>query len=236
MERRIIDVHTHILPNVDDGSRGIEDTLTMLKNAKKEGVTDIVFTPHFRLDMFLTPASEDKRVFNEVVSTAKQNGININFYLGQELHYSPKMLPLINSGEALTINNGKYFLLEFSWHVPCDFVSIVKEYVEAGYTPIVVHFERFPYYSLETVRAMKNAGALMQINAFSLFKYEYPEHTPRAMEMLDNDLVDFIASDIHHYKKYFIKDAYEFITQKYGEKRAKDLFANNALKILGINE
>lgn len=234
--KRIIDLHTHILPNVDDGSRGFDDTIRMLKEAQDEGITDIVFTPHFRLDMFLTPASQDKIVFEKVVSVAKENGIDLNFYLGQELHYAPEMLSLIQKGDALTLNNGKYFLLEFSWHVPCDFVSIVKEYVKAGYTPIVVHFERFPYYSLETVRAMKNAGALMQINAFSLFGYEWPEHTPRAMEMLDNDLVDFIASDIHHYKKFFVKDAYEFIAQKYGDARAEDLFKNNALKILGIKE
>ena len=146
------------------------------------------------------------------------------------------MLPLINSGEALTINNGKYFLLEFGWHVACDFVSAVKSYVDSGYTPIVVHFERFPYYSLDTVKEIKKAGALIQINAYSLFAYEDEERKRRGFELLDNNLVDFIASDIHQGKPLYMKGAYEIILEKYGEKRAKDLFANNALKILGINE
>ena len=147
-----------------------------------------------------------------------------------------KMLSLIKSKEALTLNNGKYFLLEFGWHVACDFISAIKEYVDAGYTPIVVHFERFPYYALETVREIKKAGALIQINAFSLFAYENPMHTVNAFEMLDNDIVDFIASDIHHYKKFFIKEAYDLIVDKYGDARAKDLFCNNALKVLDIKE
>ena len=229
----MIDLHAHVLPLIDDGSESLDLSLEMLREASGQGVTDMVLTPHLNKRYDLS-VNKVKSAFEDFKVKAKDNGCAVNLYLGQELHQADEMLSLMQKGEALTINNGKYFLLEFSWHVPCDFVAVVKKYVDAGYTPIVVHFERFPYYSLEMVRAIKEAGALIQINAFSIFGCEYPQNGPNSLEILDNDLADFVASDIHHYKKLYLKEAYEFIVDRYGEKRAQNLFRNNALKILGL--
>ena len=232
-KQRIIDIHTHVLPLVDDGSDSMERTISMLQVLKNEGVTDIFCTPHYRLDMFLTPAEEDLRVFNEVKSEVEKLGLDINLYLGQELHNAPEMLPLVKQGKAITIADSKYILLEFSWHNEGDFVSVVKEYVDSGYIPIVAHFERFNYYSLEMAKNLRNAGDKFQVNAFSFFGVEKVERQQNVFEMFENGLVDYIASDLHHWKKPYIKDCYALICEKYGKDKADKVFYQNALDIIG---
>lgn len=230
---RIIDIHTHILPCVDDGSDGMARTLDMIKNLASEGVTDIVCTPHYRLDMFLTPATEDKRVFEQVKKEVEDLGLKVKLYLGQELHDATEMLSQVKSGQAITINGTKFVLLELDWHTKGDYLSVVKDYKANGYTPILAHYERFCYYNLDDVKELRKAGALFQVNAFSFFGVESEQHKINVLEMLDNGLVDFISSDYHHWKKPYIKDCYAFILKKYGVETARKVFCDNALKLLG---
>ncbi len=231
--KRIVDIHTHILPLVDDGSDGMERTLQMIKNLQSEGVTDIICTPHYRLDMFLTTAKEDAKVFEQVKTEVQKAGLKVKLYLGQELHNAPEMLPLVKSGKAITLNNSKFVLLELSWHVMGDFVSVIKEYKANGYIPIIAHYERFNYYSLDDVKKLREAGALFQVNAFSFFGVEKAEMQTAVFEMLENGFVDFVASDYHHWKKPYIKDCYYLICNKYGVDTADKIFFKNSLKILG---
>lgn len=228
------DIHTHVLPCVDDGSTSVEQSLELLTNLKNDGVTDVMFTPHFRLDMFLTPAAKDIEVFNSFTKLAKENGLNLNFYLGQELHHHSDMPSLIKQGKALTLNKSKYILLEFSWHVkPLSYQSIIKSYTDIGITPIVVHFERFPYFDISDVALMRDLGALFQVNAYSIFGVESAERAERVKKMLSLGYVDFIASDYHKNKKILLKDAYNFVSQEYGTDLADKLLYTNAKKLFG---
>ncbi len=233
-----IDIHSHVLPFVDDGSKSMEESLLMVKTAYDEGITDIIFTPHYRLDMFLTTWQEDLKVFNDFTAKIKNNGIPINCYLGQELHNAPEMLGQLKDGKAISLNGTKYVLLEFSWHQNGDYVFVVKEYINAGYQPIVVHYERFPYSTVDGYKQLKKAGALFQINAYSLFGWESERNKDLAFKMLDDGCVDFVASDMHggykfNDRNFYIRDGYELIKEKYGDEVADNLFINNALKILG---
>ncbi len=230
--KRIFDIHSHILPNVDDGSPDISTSLALIKDEVREGVTDIILTPHYRLDMFLTPATTVQKVFNEFESEVAKNGIKVNLYLGQELHYAKEMLPLIKEKKALTLNGTNYILLEFSWHIkPENPVKIIKEYIDNGIIPIVVHYERFPYKAIEDVAMMKKVGALFQVNAYSIMGVEKEERMLFAEDMLKRGLIDFIAGDYHKGKRLELVNAYDKVVALTDEKTADKLFYLNAEKI-----
>lgn len=233
-----IDIHSHVLPFVDDGSKSMEESLLMAKTAYDEGITDIIFTPHYRLDMFLTPWQKDKEVFDDFTSKLKADGVPINCYLGQELHNAPEMLSQLKDGKAISLNKSKYVLLELSWHQGSDYALVVKEYLSAGFQPIIVHYERYPYSTTDGYKELRKAGALFQINAYSLFGWENERNKELAFRMIEDGCVDFVASDMHGGSKFkernfHIKDAYELIKEKFGLEVADNLFINNALKILG---
>ena len=233
-----IDIHSHVLPFVDDGSKSMEESLLMVKTAYDEGITDIFFTPHYRLDMFLTPWQKEKEVFDDFTAKITGLGIPINCYLGQELHNAPEMLGQLKDGKAITLNGSKYVLIELSWHCSSDYVLVIKEYIDAGYQPIVVHYERYPYSTVDGYKQLKKAGALFQINAYSLFGWENEKNKEFALKMLEDGCVDFVASDMHGGSKFkdrnfYIKDAYELVKERFGKEVADNIFINNALKILG---
>ena len=228
------DIHSHVLPCVDDGSPSTETSLQLLLNLKNEGVTDIIFTPHFRLDMFLTPATIDKKVFDDFKKQAVDNGINLNFYLGQELHHHVDMPSLISQGKVLTLNGTKYVLLELNWHEkPKDFCAIIKSYKDVGITPIVVHFERFFYFDIDDVAKMRANGALFQVNAYSILGVEDSVKQLAVDKMLKAGFVDFVASDYHKGKKICLKDAYDYVSTNYGKQLADNVFYYNAKKLFG---
>ena len=230
--KKIFDIHAHILPAVDDGSPDMETSIRLLKEEVSEGVTDIILTPHYRLDMFLTPATTVQKVFNEFSEEVNKNDIKVNLYLGQELHYAPQMLSLINEKKALTLNNTNYILLEFSWHIkPENPVEIIKEYIDNGIIPIVVHYERFPYKTIDDVIKMKKAGALFQVNAYSLMGVEREERMFFAEDMLKNNLIDFVSADYHKGKRLELTNAYNKVVDLAGEETADKLFYQNAKEI-----
>ena len=233
-----IDIHSHVLPFVDDGSKSMEESLLMVKTAYDEGITDIIFTPHYRLDLFLTTWQEELKVFNDFTAKIKGLGIPINCYLGQELHNAPEMLGQLKDGKAISLNGSKYVLLELSWKQSSDYVSVVKEYINAGYQPIVVHYERYPYSTVEGYKQLKSAGALFQVNGYSLFGWENDKNREFAFKMFADGCVDFVASDMHggskfNNRNFYLKDGYELIKEKFGCEVADNVFINNALKILG---
>ena len=231
--KRIFDIHSHILPAVDDGSPDMETSIRLLKEEVSEGVTDIILTPHYRLDMFLTPATTVQKVFNEFESEVAKNDIKVNLYLGQELHYAIEMLPLIKEKKALTLNGTNYILLEFSWHIkPENPSQIIKEFIDNGIIPIVVHYERFPYKTIDDIVEMKKVGALFQVNAYSLMGVEREERMFFAEDMLKNGLIDFISADYHKGKRLELTNAYNKVVSLVGEKTADKLFYLNAKEIL----
>ncbi len=230
---KIIDIHSHLLPEVDDGSPSMERSLQILQDEIREGVTDIICTPHYRLDWFHTEYEKIKEVFDAFSAETKKMSLPVNLYLGQELHIHEDMLSHLQNGKATTLNKSKYVLLELDWQSrPENLAEIVKSYVDNGYFPIIVHYERFTYKNINEVKLLRDLGALFQINAYSLFAVESEQNKEFAFEMLDREYVDFIASDYHARKQLKIAEAVELIENRYGKETTDKLFYTNAKKII----
>ena len=231
----MIDIHTHILPLVDDGSDSVEATLSMLKVAVEQGITDVVCTPHFRHAHTCTP-EEIRDVFAKTKELVEKENLPIKLYLGQEIYLrnddTRGVRERLANGSVLTMNDTKYVLVEFDFNKECDIADAVYELVAVGYQPIVAHVERYRYLVLDDVMDIKASGGLIQINADSIVGKSKRVFAKRIKELFKNDLVDFVASDVHSDRENCFLESKAFIIKKFGAEVAEAVFKTNAEKIL----
>ena len=229
----MIDIHSHIIPNVDDGSTSMEASINLLKDAINEGITDIICTPHYRHKMFETTISELKIQFEKLLIETKKNNLPINLYLGQEIYIRrPNALNEYKSnGKIITMNNTNWLFLEFSYTNNIDISEVCYNAKLNGFNSIIAHIERYEYVDLNEAIEIKNTGALIQVNASSI-NGKYGFKTKRkVMKLIKNGIVDFVASDIHLTRENGMHKAYNKVSKKFGIEIANKLFKENA-KIL----
>lgn len=228
----MIDIHTHILPAVDDGSKSIESSLAMLKDLSASGVTDAILTPHYR-GKYVADKETIIKEFAKFKEIAKD--IDINLYLGREIYCNRESLNLLTEGKLLTLNGTKYVLLEFHYYNRSDIVEAVYTAKTRGFIPIVAHIERYEYLdfkNLDDIFEIKSLGGLIQVNASSLSKKGDKTYNKRVKRLLKFDLVDFIASDCHDFRPIVIGEVRKTVEKRYGKERAIKLFDTNALPII----
>ncbi len=141
----MIDVHSHIINEIDDGSKSIEMTISMLKKAEQSGTTDIIATPHFMRGRFEVEYRDVVKRVEELKDIARENNININIYAGQEVYFSKNILNYYNDKMIGTINNTKYMLIEFpmlEFNID-EAINTIYELQIRGITPIIAHPERY---------------------------------------------------------------------------------------------
>lgn len=232
---KVIDIHTHIIPNVDDGSPNLETSIFLIKEQIKQGITDIICTPHFRRGMFETSKEQIIENFNLLKQEIEKENLNINIYLGQEIYirrYS-SLDRIFQENRVFSMNNQKYLLLEFSYTNEIDISEIVFSCKLKGYVPIIAHIERYEYVGIEEANDIVEAGGLIQVNASSVIGKHGGKIKKKVKKLIKNNLVSFIASDIHSNRKNYMQKTYKYITKKYGEELANNLFFTNASKIIG---
>ena len=226
----MVDIHSHVLPMVDDGSSSIEESLKMIKECIDQGITDVIFTPHYR-DKFNKTPQQLKDAFNEFKNIVLQNGLKINLYLGQEIFYTKDYKHNIVNGEVLTLNQTKYLLLEPDY-MECEITEAVYELTRLGYIPIIAHVERFPYITIQDVIEIKELGGLIQVNAGAIFCKDFRIDRKTVKKLFKMGLVDFVASDIHSNRENEMLKAYTYVKKKYGIDYADQVFTTNAQKII----
>ena len=227
----MIDIHAHVLPFVDDGSKSLERSIEIVKNSILQGVSDMVLTPHFDQD-YKSSKEELETAFNTFVEHVNALGLNVNLYLGQEIFVSSDVKKLVSSGNILTLNDTEYILIEFSVGEDFDIAEAVYEFRKAGYKPIVAHFERYPYADISVAEEIKSLGGLIQVNSDSLVGKGRYRHLRKVKSLFKEGFVDFVASDIHEFRKNSLKKAQEYVAKKYGKKVADAVFINNAKEII----
>ncbi len=228
----MIDIHSHILPFVDDGSESVETSLGLLKKAEDTGVTDIILTPHYKFSYKKSP-EEIKAVFLELENKKKEANIGVNLYLGNEIHYSKNTRKILSENGVLTLNGTKYVLIEFDYFNQSDITEAVYGLIRDGFVPIVAHVERYAYVSIADILEIKEMGGLIQVNAGSLVGDCRRKIKKLVKKLFKLSLVDFISSDEHASRKNYFADARAYVTKKFGKEVSDKVFILNAKKIIG---
>lgn len=212
----MLDIHSHILPNVDDGSSSLETSIKMLQEEVRNGVTDVILTPHYFFKKYTCEVLKLEATYNEIVDIVKKENIPLNLYLGQEIYFTNRvnLVEKLNKGEILTLNGTKHILLEFNLgKEPEDIQEAIYNFTRCGYKVIVAHVERYSWITKDKVNQMINEGALIQVNAESLMGRNGLKIKFFTKSIVKKGLVNFIASDIHSFKKNELAKA----NKKYGK-------------------
>ena len=238
----LIDIHSHIIFGVDDGPQTIEESRNLLMDSYNQGVRTIVATSHRRIGMFETPEDKIEKNFKSVQILAKEVASDLTVLYGAEIYYSSELMDKLEKKMIPSINGSSYVLIEFSqnakfWEIKSGLIHILR----LGYIPVVAHVERYQAFDRneEYLKEIINMGCYIQINSSSVLKAKWFNDKnkvlkKRAKYFLDRDLVHCIASDMHHLSERpsFMKDAFNFISKKYGRKKAKKLFVDNPKLII----
>ncbi len=228
----MIDIHSHILPFVDDGSDSVKGSIQLIKNQIKNGVNKIILTPHFKTDKYVVSKEELLKTFESFEREVKANNLEIKLYLAQEVYVGGDFYDKLSKGEFLTVNNTKNILIEFNCYLETDILKHVSKIVSLGYTPIIAHIERYVYYDFHNLYDLKKMGALIQVNASSIVGKSGKVVQDVVFDAIYNGYIDFVASDLHKGRKSYMLKAYKKVKKLFGEETAEKLFKDNAQNIL----
>ena len=233
----MIDFHSHIIPNIDDGSRSIEETFNLLKEAKEAGFESIILTSHYIENYYETNVPERDMWVKAISENLQNKGIDINLYLGNEIYMSDNMMQLLIDGKASTINNSCYVLFEMPLNVePMNLYDVIYSLQENKLVPVLAHPERYSFVQKEPelIYDLIQKGVLMQANYGSILG-QYGENAKMIVKkFLENDMIHFLGSDVHRqnsiYKK--IPQALEEIRKIIGEEKLEKLTTTNPKLVL----
>ncbi|SDZ63324.1 protein-tyrosine phosphatase [Evansella caseinilytica] len=233
----MIDIHCHILPELDDGAKNINEAIEMAAVAVSEGIHTIIATPHHNNGAYYNPALQIRSSVAKMNDLLEYNNIDLKILPGQEIRIYGEILEDFGRNELLTLNdNSKYFLLELPYdHIPRYTSKLIYEAQLKGYLPIIVHPERnHEFYERPDLlyHFVKN-GALTQITAGSItgqFGYKVKKFTE---EIIKADLTHFLASDAHNLKtrSFHMQLALEVVERKTGA-YYRELWQENAMLLL----
>jgi protein-tyrosine phosphatase len=195
-----IDIHSHLLPGIDDGAKTFGDSLRLTNALQGFGTTQIITTPHI-IQYFWENTNDIIKVTEEVTSIElKKNNIQIPFRAAAEYMMDDYFVKLFQSGTLLTLKDN-YVLVEMSYlNAPIQLYSILFDLQVAGYIPVLAHPERYTFYhhNFDEYTKLINAGCLLQLNLLSIVGYYGDGITEIAKKLLKNGMYSFVGSDAHH--------------------------------------
>lgn len=232
------DIHNHILFGIDDGSKSLEESIKIIEEAKRNGYTDLVLTPHYREKEGYTCDNKKKyQIFDFLQKEVKNRNINVNLYLGNEITLDDDFFYYLKTNQLLSLNNSKYLLLELPFVSRFDGLEeIVEELKGLDLVPIIAHPERYEDYSIEDYLKLIQQGVLFQGNIGTLYGKYGTKAKHKLEEMLKRHMIHFIGSDTHHdgqtsYSR--IKDMIEKLEELTGSKEmALELVDGNIDKVI----
>ena len=206
----MIDIHCHILPEVDDGSRSLNESIEMAMIAKEQGITKIVNTSHYHPDFRYKKGEELLKELEDFNNVLKENMIDIEVVIGNEIYYTKDLIKEIDELDFYTLNNSRYILIELPpTNFPKDLCNIVYELKEKNYIPVFAHVERYREVqeNPELIYEVINAGAIIQVNSHSILGKSGKELQKVCNTLLNRNMVHVVGTDAHSSKrrtpKYF---------------------------------
>lgn len=237
----MIDIHSHIIPNVDDGARSVEETFNILKEAQEAGFTDVILTSHFLLNYYETNAQELIFWKEKLQEVLKKQGTKINLHSGMEIYITNQMEELLENKKILTLANSRYMLIELPLATNVKYFDYVVYYLEAkGIKPIIAHPERYKCVQKDPdiVEEYIEKGCLIQCNYGSIVNLYRREAEKTIKTLLKKNQVHFLGSDVHRENGTYliILDAIKKIRKIIGENKINEITTINPKKILQNEE
>ena len=235
----MIDIHAHILPGIDDGSRSMDESIEILKKASSCGVTDIFVTPHYITgSKYMANNATKKELLSNLKREIKKRNIDIKLYLGNEVFIENNMLELKDKDQIYTLNNGKYLLFELPLNYEFNgILDVIFNLRCKKIIPIIAHPERYAFLKKNPVLVhdLIDAGALLQCNIGSFFGMYGNDAKKTVMLFLKHNMITFISSDIHRrnntmYEK--IDELKKLLKQFISEEEIDNLLGENARRII----
>lgn len=196
----MIDFHSHIIPNVDDGSRSVEETFELLKEAKEAGFSGVISTSHYMEEYYETDVAERNVWIKAISESLGKKDIDLNLYLGNEVYITKNIINLLETRKATSINNSNYVLFEFPMNSkPMDMYDIIYDMLEYKLIPILAHPERYSFVQKDPnlVYDLIQKGVLMQSNYGSILGMYGEKAEIIVRKLLENNMVHFLGSDVH---------------------------------------
>lgn len=239
----MIDIHNHLLIGVDDGPQTDQDALDLLKQAEKNGITDVIVTPHHKSGNFINQKEQilsEMKILEEII---KAHHVNIKVHPGQEIRIYGDLVNDLEGGLNISLNHSNYVLVEFSFtEIPHYIEQLLFDLQMKGYTPIIAHPERYKFLQENPQRLYDfiEQGALAQVTAGAVVGRLGEGLKVKSIEMIKNYLIHIIGSDAHHSlnRPFLLKEAYAVIEEELGSSyveylqyNAKAILQNTEVKL-----
>ena len=223
------DMHSHLIPGIDDGAQDMDQTIAMLAKFESLGYKKVVTTPHIMTDSFPNNPEIILSGLEKVKNEIKKVGIEIEIEAAAEYYFDETLMPKIKNKELLTFGDN-YVLVEFAFHSPPQFLEqLFFELKTHGYRPVIAHFERYLYYlsKIDKAEKWRSEGINIQINLNSLFGQYGSEVQKQAEKLIDEGQFDFVGTDCHRIEHLMILE--KNLSSPYLHKIGKYLIKNMVL-------
>lgn len=230
------DIHCHIVPGVDDGAKDMDIALELLRMEYRDGVRNVILTPHYRRRMFEPPMDKVLESFEALKQNAEKE-MDINLYLGCEYHVNMEIIDDLTSGRRPTMAGSRYVLCEYSGASEATFIKERSyQLVSRGYIPILAHIERYPALTKDfgLIEELSELGCMMQVNAGSILGEDGFSVRRFCKKLIHYDLLDLVGSDAHDLKKRIprIGACAEYLQKKEGQAYAERILCENPARII----
>lgn len=231
------DIHTHILPGVDDGADSMQEACRLVRMAWENGTKVLFLTPHYRGDYGNYSPDRLQEVFSQLQELVAREMPDMRLLLGTEIRFDSDVPEKLQQGEILSMNGSRFVLLEFSQQtLRSQIILGVSELLRYGYTPVIAHTERYDAFRIYPNLAdeVRKLGAYIQINADSVmgacgFSVKRFVH-----RLLKGRRVDFVATDAHDSKNRppLLRKCFLRVSRRYGQDYAAQVFSENAWELI----
>lgn len=236
-----MDIHSHILPGVDDGAADIAEALAIAERAVANGVSVIAATPHFAEGFFRPEAAVIAQRLEELRSMVRTAGLSLQVMSGAEVRISPSLLSWLKRGEVPTLGDNRFLLLELPFDcIPRQSSSVVSELAAQGITSVLAHVERNIDIQRDPAKLSDflEQGCLVQVNSTSLTGSLGHSAQVTACTLLKTRQVHVIASDSHDAKNRYpnFKEAHRMASDVVGPAEAVRMLRDTPSMILGVDD
>ena len=195
-----VDMHSHLIPGIDDGSKSMDETIGMLTKFENLGFKKVITTPHIMSDYFRNTPEIILGGMEKVQAELKRINLNIEFEAAAEYYYDETLMEKLKNKEKLLTFGDNYLLFEFSFHSePSQIDNLIFEMITQNYKSVLAHFERYVFLhgSIDKATEWREKGVNIQLNYNSLTGHYGPEVLKQARKLVDSGQIDFVATDCH---------------------------------------